>query len=149
MKLNRILCPIDFSDFSKAANFYASLFAQEADAQLVFLSVLYPPGKDDPIESQLDDLYSKLSSETRPVAPDVRHKFEVLAGDPASAILSYANENHVDLIVMGTHGVSGLGRLFHGSVCQKVLRHAICPVMAVKDTVDVDWISPFRKEALP
>jgi universal stress protein A len=141
MKLNRILCPIDFSLFSKSANFYASLFAQATDAQIIFLSVKHPPSNGTPVEFQLDDLFQKLTFEVRPRVPDVNHVFEVRSGDPANEILTLAKERNVDLIVMGTHGATGIERLLHGSVCGKVMRYAECPVMAVKDNVNVDWIS--------
>ena len=148
MKLNRILCPIDFSRFSVAANFYASLFAQEADAQVIFLSVHHPTSNQSPVEMQLQRLYTKLIDEIRPFVPDIRFTFEVRAGQPADEILKFADAESVDLIVMGTHGATGLERLLHGSVCRKVLRNAKCPVMAVKDSLNADWILPYRtKEA--
>ena len=125
--------------YSKAANFYASLFADTNDAELIYLCV-NSPVKNEPVEDQLDDLYSKLSYEVRPFVHDVRHRFEVRLGRPADEILKVAEEFKVDLIVMGTHGTTGLKRLLHGSVCGKVLRSATCPVMAVKDKLQVDWI---------
>lgn len=148
MKVNKILCPIDFSPYSKAANFYASLLAKSTGARVLFLSVQYPPRNDTPIESQLDDLFQKLTFEVRPYVPDIQHTYKVRAGEPANEILELAKEQNVDLIVMGTHGTTGLLRLLHGSACAKVLRLAECPVMAVKDSISVDWISPFQENVV-
>lgn len=139
MKINRILCPIDYSTYSKAANYYASLFAEAADALIIYLNVNWPP-TNEPVEDRLDDLFEKLSTEVRPFVHNVRHKYEVRDGDPTKAILSIAEEQLVDLIVMGTHGATGLERLLHGSVCGKVLRQSKCPVMAVKDKFKAGWI---------
>ena len=139
MKINQILCPIDYSFHSKAANYYASLFAAAADAQIIYLNVNWPP-TNDAVEERLDDLYTKLSTEVRPFVHGVRHKFVVCNGHPAKQILDLAREQNVDLIVMGTHGVTGLTRLSHGSVCEKVLRKSVCPVMAVKDALNVGWM---------
>lgn len=139
MKINRILCPIDFSIYSKAANYYASLFADANDAELVYLSVNYPPSSDGPVEDLLDDLYLKMNYEVRPFIHDVRHRFEVRDGNPASEIVKASEEIGADLIVMGTHGTTGIARLLYGSVCSKVLRSAKCPVMAVKDVMKLDW----------
>ena len=133
IKLNRILCPIDFSAHSHAANFYASMFAEAAGAHIIFLSVDWPPSNEIPVGNRLDDLFSKLSAEIRPVSHEIDYLFEVRSGDPAAEILKYAKEHMIDLIVMGTHGYTGLNRLLHGSVCGQVLRHATCPVMAVKN----------------
>ena len=57
---------------------------------------------------------------------------EVARGQPADAIIRFAHERDVDLIVMGTHGRSGLQHVFLGSVAEKVVRHASCPVLTVR-----------------
>lgn len=140
MKLNRILCPIDYSPFCRAANFYASLFADECGAAVIFLNVGEPSAGKSDVEATLDDLYAELSTTMRPFIHDVRHSFEVRFGDPAKEILKLSSERNVDLIVMGTHGRTGANHLLHGSVCEKVLREAGCPVMAVKSALNVDWV---------
>ena len=142
MKLNRILCPIDFSPYSQAANYYASVFADTCQAEIVYLSVAWPPSIEKNTENRLDDLYIELTNKVRPLIHEVRHSFEVRDGDPAKEILRLATERNVDLIVMGTHGRTGSSRLLYGSVCQKVLRRANCPVMAVKLSVKTDWVLP-------
>ena len=147
MRLFRILCPIDFSFHSDVANFYASVFAQSFDAEIIYLNVNWPPNNSGPIEDRLDDLYSRLSTQVRPFVHDVRHRFEVRDGEPASQILKLAEDLNVDLIIMGTHGKTGSAKLLHGSVCEKVLRKSEFPVMAVKSTNNMQWIFPAEREA--
>lgn len=142
MKLNRILCPIDYSPYSKAANYYASVFAEAVDAEIIFLSVADPPTKGHDADENLDDAYMELSTKVQPFIHNLRHDFEVRSGNPAKAIVDVANSRSVDLIVMGTHGRTGASHMLHGSVCEKVLRNASCPVMAVKSTLDFDWVLP-------
>jgi len=62
----------------------------------------------------------------------VRFEHKLLVGDPASAIVEAAEEENVDLIVLGTHGRTGLTRLLMGSVAENVVRKAKCPVLTVK-----------------
>jgi nucleotide-binding universal stress UspA family protein len=140
MKLNRILCPIDYSPFSEAANYYASVFAEGVDAEIIFLNVANAESKEHDEEENLDVAYLKLSTKIRPFVLDIRHDFEVRIGDPAKEIVDVANHRNVDLIVMGTHGRSGVSHMLHGSVCEKVLRNASCPVMAVKSKLDFEWV---------
>lgn len=140
MKVTRILCPIDYSFYSKAANYYASLFADSMGSEIIYLNVLFPPRIDGPIEDQLKKLHAQLSLKVRPFVHGVKHVHEVRDGDPAKEILRLAEERNVDLIVMGTHGTTGLARLLHGSVCAEVLRKSTCPVMAVKDALNMNWV---------
>jgi len=147
MKIKKILCPIDYSNFSNAANYYASLFAESSGAEIIYLNVLWPPNNDGSIEDQLEELHTQLTLRIRPIVHDLSYTFETRSGTPATEILKLASESNVDLIVMGTHGTTGLARLLHGSVCGKVLRNAPCPVMAVKDSMKVDWILPDQGQA--
>ncbi len=142
MKLNRILCPIDFSEYSQSANFFASTFAQSSDAQIIYLHVLEHLSKSDDAPAEIDSALLKFSNQIRPFAHEVRRCYEVRAGNPAQMILDVADENNVDLIVMGTHGRTGSKRLLHGSVCAKVLRKANCGVMAVKSAINLKWLLP-------
>jgi nucleotide-binding universal stress UspA family protein len=68
----------------------------------------------------------------------------LLTGNPAEEIIRYAAENRTDLIVMGTHGRSGLERLLMGSVAEKVLRRALCSVLVVKMPKPVAATAPTR-----
>lgn len=146
MKLNRILCPIDYSPYSRAANFYASLFAEASGAAIIYVNVADPPAGNSNVEDQLDDAYLALSTNTRPFVHELTHSFEVRVGDPAKGILDVAAERTVDLIVLGTHGRTGASQLLHGSVCKNVLRDASCPVMAVKSSLKTDWMLPGKQK---
>ena len=142
MRMNRILCPIDYSQFSKAANYYASVFAESGGGEIIYLSVVDAAGSDSQDEDRLDDLYTELSTKIRPLVHGLNFKYEVRHGHPAKEIVRLADEQHVDLIIMGTHGRTGASHMLHGSVCEKVLRNASCPVMAVKSDINFDWVLP-------
>jgi nucleotide-binding universal stress UspA family protein len=78
------------------------------------------------------ELFEKLKA-LGPIDSAVRVERVLLEGDPAAGILEKAREMPCDLIVMGTHGRTGVGRLLMGSVAEAVLRRAPCPVLTVKD----------------
>lgn len=75
-----------------------------------------------------------LSDVERKVPEDIEFVSQELTGTPASSIVRYANENNIDLIVMGTHGRSGVKRYVLGSVAEEVVRNANCPVLTVELT---------------
>lgn len=77
-------------------------------------------------ESYIDDLTQRLEKEGVPFTPSLR------LGDPARCILEEADEHPTDLIVMTTHGRTGLRRFLLGSVAEKIARHAPCPVLLVR-----------------
>ncbi len=139
MRIQNILCPIDFSTNNDAAVTYASSLAQVFNARIHFvhayepafaysdveaISVYSTPPDLDPIRQRLCDL--------RPTIDDVAFEHEVLFGFPGSVLLDYAKQHHIDVIVMATHGRSGLSRVLMGSVAETVMRHAECPVMTIK-----------------
>jgi nucleotide-binding universal stress UspA family protein len=72
-----------------------------------------------------------------PTDPAVEHEHRLLYGDPASEIVRLAGEEQVDLIVMGTHGRTGLMRLLMGSVAEAVVRRAPCPVLTIREPHEV------------
>jgi nucleotide-binding universal stress UspA family protein len=142
LSLRTILYPTDFSEHSGRALEMASFLAQSTGARLVVLHVLerpvmYYPGvamaPPPPPEEERAALLERLQ-QVRP--PDfggtLAHRLE--QGDPATAILCVAKEEGCDLIVMGTHGRTALGRLLLGSVAETVLRKSPCPVLMVKRT---------------
>lgn len=152
-----ILCPFDFSAVSAQALSQASILAQRTGARLtvlhVFLSVMPPTAVDSIDEAALqaieptalDELHSKLVSacEAR-VHPDVDRDLVVVGGAPVPVVLDYAAVNAVDLIVMGTHGTSGFQHLLLGSVTEKVLRKAACPVLTVPPRAGDGPVAAFR-----
>jgi nucleotide-binding universal stress UspA family protein len=87
----------------------------------------------------LRDPDEEALAQLRDLVPDTFHDawdVEVAAGDPADTIVRIARERHVDLIVMGTHGRTGLQHVLLGSVAERVVRLAPCPVLTLRQTPD-------------
>jgi nucleotide-binding universal stress UspA family protein len=133
LPLRRILVPIDWTDLSQRALRLATRLAREHAAELVLLYVVPLPAlmHGPPPESYLNQLLEALRR-LQPCDPKVRVQYLVAEGVPALAILSAARGSQCDLIIMGTHGRTGLKRLLLGSVTEVVIRKAPCPVLTVK-----------------
>lgn len=145
IELNRILLPTDFSEYSKPAVDYACALADKFGAELHLVHVLqdlvatvpepglaFPPPGDYMKELQTAAeaaLQKILDPEWEKGKAVVR---ETRQGPPFVEIIRYARENDIDLIVMGTHGRSGLAHVLLGSVAEKVVRKAGCPVLTVR-----------------
>lgn len=142
-----ILHPSDFSGRSRHALEVACSLARGSDARLIVLHVLRPaalvhgqPADPRVHESQRRFSESVLQRIACPPGVAVEHRLE--EGDPAEVILRVAAEAAADLIVMGTHGRTGLTRLLVGSVAEHVMRHAGCPVLTVKAPASPDEPGP-------
>lgn len=139
LPIRTILHPTDFSEYSGTAFRLACSLARESGARLIALHVMPapviltgegmmlppPPAQDwDRMRKQLEQL----------AAPDPKVHLEhrLAQGDAGPEIVQAAQELHCDLIVIGTHGRTGLRRLLLGSVAEQVLRQAPCPVLTVK-----------------
>jgi nucleotide-binding universal stress UspA family protein len=131
--IRHILVPIDWAELSNRAFQVAASLAREHDAQLVVLYVVPLPAMmyGPPPECYLNHLLEELRR-IKPSDPKTRVQYKVVEGKPATAILQAAKENNCDLIVMGTHGRTGLNRLLRGSVAEEVVRKAPCRVFIVK-----------------
>lgn len=141
MKSTRVLCPVDLSANSKqAVDFAAEMVDVMAGGELILLYVAIPdlPASSgfaiSSVELAIDEERKQLAAIT-PTRPDVACRHEVRRGQPADVICDFAEDEGVDLIVMTTHGRSGLSRLLMGSVAEHVLRHAPCPVLTVRTPV--------------
>ena len=136
MKINTILCPIDFSMHNHEVNDYASALASSTGAKIVYLHITTPEapygdyGNVDPSEMMAKDL--KRLKNYQPTVAWVKHNWEVDFGPTAQRIVEFANDRSVSLIVIGTHGRTGLPRVLMGSVAESVIRQAKCPVLAIK-----------------
>ncbi len=140
MTFQKILFPTDFSHTGDAALEMATALARDTGAMLYIVHVQEPPafygggemyyGMLDPTASEL----IKLLEEVKPSDPNVRYEQRMLTGDPAGALVDFAKEEQMDLIVLGTHGRGGLSRLLMGSVAEAVVRRAECPVLTFKHT---------------
>ncbi len=136
MKLKNILCPIDFSEFNYAANEYASVLAKSTGAKITYLFSDMP---DVPFATyahlDLEQEESKILKRLREIKPTVEGIEAVYVaefGPPADRIVEFAAQHSIDLIVMGTHGRTGVKRILMGSVAEAVVRRAACPVLAIK-----------------
>ena len=146
MNIQRILAPTDFSELSKQGLTSALELAETFGAKLLLLHVVEPPSY--PVEgimpshlgaTLLDDLERQASkdlaqmlSETHGSQVEVTRG--VVVGIPYRKIVEVAEEEKSDLIVMTTHGRTGLSHLVMGSVTEKIVRSAPCPVLTIRPT---------------
>ena len=144
LAVRTILHPTDFSDCSRYAFWLACALARDYGARLIVLhvaewpalgsaggeGVVAPMPPPDP-EALRASAHQQLERLEVPQA-NVRAERRLEQGDAVSEILRVAQEARADLIVLGTHGRTGLGRLLMGSVAEQVVRRAACPVLTVK-----------------
>jgi nucleotide-binding universal stress UspA family protein len=144
MEIKKILLPTDFTQGALAALPYAVDLAKSYGAKLYFIHVIYDmnaaTGLHVPHVS-LDAMYEEMQNgaekEIRNFGSEITEGLKevetrVIRGVPYEEILSFASENGIDMIIMGTHGRSGLDRVIFGSTAEKVVRNAICPVLTVR-----------------
>ena len=141
----RILVPVDFSETSKRALSYAQGFANQFGASLTLVHVVEPfwyphdwdyvPGLEGKLgtdarkseaRKELSAVAKDVVQPTVPVTPHVR------SGTPWNEIVIAAKEHSADLIIIGTHGRTGLKHVVMGSTAERVVRHAGCPVLVVR-----------------
>jgi nucleotide-binding universal stress UspA family protein len=140
LAIRTILHPTDFSTHSAQAFQMACALARDYQARLIVLHVEAPPvailgGM--PALPPLPEEYDRENLEKRlrciqPPDPAVQVEHRLVTGEPVAEILRMAQEQSCDLIVMGTHGRTGLGRLLMGSIAEQVVRKAPCLVLTVK-----------------
>ena len=138
MNAHKILYPTDFSTMGQTALEMATSLARDRGAKLLIAHVEEPPiaygggelyyGIEEPDRKDLQ----RMLSEVVPTDPAVGYEHRLLMGSPAGAIVHMAEQEGVELIVMPTHGRTGLLRLLMGSVAEEVVRKAPCPVLTVK-----------------
>lgn len=141
----RILVPIDFSDHSTRALSHARELASLYGARLQLLHVLEQPAQPyfyapfggmslvkhfSELEKRADEALDKLVAECP--GPDVPREKRIVSGRPASEIVDFAEQNGSDMIVIATHGLTGLERLLVGSTAEQVVRSSPAPVFLVK-----------------
>ena len=140
----KILHPTDFSECAAEAQAVAVDLARRLDAELVLVQVLveaplYSEGFISRRQVQtVYDAQRKWSEETLEARAEqlrqsgIKTSWRVQAGAPHEEIVRTAEEEHADMIVMGTHGRGGLNRMVLGSVAERVIRLARCPVLTVR-----------------
>lgn len=152
--IKRIVTPIDFSDNTETIVSTAACIAGKFSAYLDFIFVVQkfedytafftPPAN---LPAMRDDLLNAAKERMNAFIEELKDEFnamgvstingQVISGDIAEAIVNYANWANAQLIIMGTHGYKGFDRIVFGSVAEKVVKTACCPVMTV---------NPYRKE---
>jgi nucleotide-binding universal stress UspA family protein len=147
IRLKRIVVPIDLSEFSLQALPYAVAFAQKFGAEVILLHVIEPefpppevgrvrleaPGRDE--ENVAEDYLKRLRQEV--LDEDLRVRTTVRNGVPFQEITRAATSLGADLIVLTTHGHTGLKHVFLGSTAERVVRHADCPVLVVREKLRI------------
>jgi len=138
-----VLCPVDFSDASRGALRYAGAIAGHFAAELTVLTV------NDPLLTEAAELggQAHLTEDTRRElqrfvsrtfaersGPALDVQFRVLTGKPAPEILRVSRDEHSDLIVMSSHGLTGMRKMFFGSTAERVLRETTVPVLVTPAT---------------
>jgi nucleotide-binding universal stress UspA family protein len=142
MAIQHILVPVDFSGYAEQALEYASGLARKLPARLTLLHVLQmmPMGVADGTALPYSYI-QELEAEVQQRMETYRQRIQeaglqgailVVSGAPFQSIVDTARDQHVDLIVMGTQGRTGLAHLFLGSVAEKVVRLAPCPVLVTR-----------------
>lgn len=150
--LRKILVPTDFSEGSQVAVRYARELAQAFNAQLHLLHVLEDPLPYTSAEAFAVPVqfYQDLEKSVRQRLAEVlsesdQQKFQaqqiIEQGSPFVQIIKYAKGNDIDLIVMGTHGRGPIAHMLMGSVAEKVVRKAPCPVLTVRHP-EHEFVSP-------
>lgn len=133
--LKKILAPTDFSDLSAGGVLYACQLAREVGVELVILNVVLLDETNTINKTEMERHQKRLDTfvadKIGDAAAHVRIRKLVDAGQPYGAILDCAENERADLIVMCSHGRSGLARALIGSVTDKLLRAASCPVLVV------------------
>jgi nucleotide-binding universal stress UspA family protein len=142
ISLKKILCPIDHSDCSKEALKYAVSLAMKDEAKLLLLHIIdirsFNEGLEAmsaqiPDEETLEQLKVKLlNCIPEEIRDDMEVEALVVQGIPFAEIISTAKENEIDMIVIGSHGRTGISHMMLGSVSEKVVRKAPCPVLTVR-----------------
>ena len=145
IEINRILYATDFSELSEWALGYAMYLARKCSAQLHCVHVVddsyqywltldaaaIPAGP--PVEQLAEAAEKQLAEFVASKVPaELTAVKKIVRGRPFVEIIRYAREKKVDIIVMGTHGHSGLTHILMGSVAEKVVRKSPCPVLTIR-----------------
>jgi len=146
-QIKKILVPIDFSDYSKNALKYAAQFAKQFNARIYLVYVVEPmiypadfsmgqvaiPSTDIDLHSRAEEELKKLSKEI--IGGSLQVEILIKTGKPFVEIIEAASSNDVDLIIIATHGHTGVEHLLFGSTAEKVVRKAPCPVLTLREPV--------------
>jgi nucleotide-binding universal stress UspA family protein len=163
VEIREILCPIDFSEASRHALEHAVAIARWYESRITALHVIHVPLFPQPpiLAAGFAEATTPSGSNYREREPELRawleqaHRAGIKAealvdeGNAAHRILEQARSRRADLIVMGTHGLSGFERFMLGSVAERVLRKATCPVMTVPPAAETAAKIPYTRLLCP
>jgi universal stress protein A len=144
-EIKKVLVPIDFSDYSKNSLKYAVNFIKYFQAELFLIYVIEPviyppdfsmgqiaiPAIDGEIDKRAFDELQNLAKNEIPA--DVKCKCIIRTGKPYMEIIETAKEEDIDLIIIASHGHTGVEHILFGSTAEKVVRKAPCPVLSFRD----------------
>lgn len=143
IKVKTILVPIDFSETANKALVYALKMADQFGSRIVLLNVVEPVATPDfayhPLMLETDKAKALAKEKLKGLAARARiparllDRIVVRYGSPFAEITSAAKTLKVDLIILTTHGYTGLKHVFMGSTAERVVRHAPCPVLTVRE----------------
>lgn len=147
LEIKRVLVPIDFSDYSKSSLKYAVSFVKQFKAELLLIyvvePVIYPPDfslgqiaiptVDLEMDKRAIEELNKLAQKEIP--SELKAKTIVKTGKPFIEIIETASEENIDLIIIATHGHTGVEHILFGSTAEKVVRKAPCPVLTIREPV--------------
>lgn len=145
--IDKILVPIDFSDYSKNALKYAVQFAKHFNSSMYLIYVIEPviypadfsmgqvaiPSMDTNIQSRAEEELTNLAKNF--VDPSIKVEIIIKTGKPFVEINETAKEMDIDLIIIATHGHTGVEHLLFGSTAEKVVRKAPCPVLTLREPI--------------
>lgn len=141
--IERILCPVDFSDSSQPALKYAVAIARKFNSKIYILHVSDIDDLDSDNEELMNDRSEhelKIKEEKarllNNIPEDIRNQVDIetkmVAGVPFDEIVNFAVDYKIDIIIMGTHGRTGLKHVLLGSISEKVVGKSTCPVLLIK-----------------
>lgn len=147
LTIKKILVPIDFSDYSKSALKYAVNFAKVFNAEMYLIyvvePVIYPPdfsmgqiaipSVTFEMDERAKEELTKLAQQEIPA--EIKRQVIIKTGKPFVEIIETAAEEDIDLIIIATHGHSGVEHILFGSTAEKVVRKAPCPVLTLREPV--------------
>lgn len=144
LPIKTILHPTDFSKPSEFALRFACALARDYQARLVLLHVVEPPvyygelGMSVPLPADFHGILEKRLSHLVPADSGVPVETLLIEGNAAREILRVAEKHQCSVIVLGTHGRTGLSRVLLGSVAEEVIRHSAIPVLTLKTPLLLD-----------
>ena len=145
--IHKVMVPIDFSDYSKNALRYAAQFVKQFKAKMFLVYVVEPmiypadfsmgqvaiPSTDIDMQKRGEEELQNLAKNF--IDPNIEVETIIKTGKPFVEIIETASEKDIDLIIMATHGHTGVEHLLFGSTAEKVVRKAPCPVMTLREPI--------------